>query len=148
MGFGPYEQRIREFAEKYENIHFLAAVSQQKIPLYTGSADVGICLFENICLSHYYVLPNKFFEYTLSGLAVIASDFPDLSREIKNLGNGWNVKVNKRKLTELVNKLTMKDIEAKKEKSRSCRKSIGWHKEEVVLVSIYNKLLMNQDQVK
>ena len=52
------------------------------------SADVGVALIENISLSDYYSLPNKFFEYVFSGLPVLVSDFPDISRVVKKYDLG------------------------------------------------------------
>jgi hypothetical protein len=46
------------------------------------SADVGICLIENVSLSDYFSLPNKLFEYAFSGVLVLASKFPDIEQVV------------------------------------------------------------------
>ncbi|MBM5801473.1 MAG: glycosyltransferase family 4 protein [Cyanobacteria bacterium K_DeepCast_35m_m2_023] len=54
------------------------AVTHDKVVSIARSADVGMCLIEDISLSDYYCLPNKLFEYCFAGIPVLASDFPDI----------------------------------------------------------------------
>lgn len=88
LGYGAYEARIASRAEGSANIHFHPAVAHGQVVEVVRSADVGLCLVENVSLSDYYCLPNKLFEYAFSGLPVIASAFPDISRLVQtyNLG--------------------------------------------------------------
>lgn len=88
MGFGDFEERIKQSSRINENIHFHPAVKHDEVVAYTRNADVGLCLIENISLSDYYCLPNKLFEYAFSGLPVLASDFPDLSSYVKKFKLG------------------------------------------------------------
>ena len=64
-----------------------AVAHEQVVPI-AKSADIGLCLIQNISLSDYFCLPNKLFEYSFSGLPVLASRFPDISALVKkyNLG--------------------------------------------------------------
>ena len=59
-----------------------------RIPLahlldYTAGADVGVALIQNVCLSYYYSLPNKLFEYMQAGLPMITSNFPEMQRIVE-----------------------------------------------------------------
>lgn len=83
MGFGEFESKIIQSSKVNSNIHFHPAVKHDEVVSYTKHADVGLCLIERISLSDYYCLPNKLFEYALSGLPILASDFPDLSSYVK-----------------------------------------------------------------
>lgn len=80
MGYGPMQQEIEELSKKHASIFFHPAVSPNDLLAYTASADIGILLYPNTCLNHYYCLPNKFFEYIMSGLPVIVSDLYELAR--------------------------------------------------------------------
>lgn len=65
-----------------KRVHFLPAVPQDEVISYVSTANVSGVFFHNNCLSHYYVLPNKFFESVFSGLPVVVPDFPELRKHV------------------------------------------------------------------
>lgn len=140
MGYGSYEQKIKEFAASHANIHFHEAVSPDEVLRYTAGADVGICLIENTCLSYYYSLPNKLYEYTLAGMPVIVSQFPEMARLVRQFGNGWDTVVQEEHILSLVDQIDPPSIEAKKRNAIKARESIGWHLEEKKLLGAYQLL--------
>ena len=74
MGYGELERMVRSAAATNYNIHFRPAVSPHEVLALAG-ADVGLVGVENVCLSYYYSLPNKFFEESLlAGVPVLGSD--------------------------------------------------------------------------
>ncbi len=137
MGFGQLEQLIKEHELNFSNIHFQPAVEPRDIPAYTSSADVGIALIENICLNHYYALPNKIFEYLLSGLPIIVSDFPDMGKFIDKYDCGWKIPVSEKVLTELLMSISKDDIAHKGSKVLICRDKLGSELETEALLEIY-----------
>lgn len=82
IGFGPLECKIREYASRYENVHFHEPVAHDKVVALVRNADFGLCLIENVSLSDYYCLPNKLFEYVFAGLSVLASKIPEIERVV------------------------------------------------------------------
>lgn len=82
VGYGELEEIIRLSAEQYQNIHLHSAVPHEELVSIITSADIGFCLIENISLSDYFSLPNKLFEYAFSGLLVVGSNFPEISKVI------------------------------------------------------------------
>ena len=80
MGYGGLEEKIKKQAENSMHIYFMPAVSPGEVLDYTASADVGVTLIEDICLSYRYCLPNKLFEYIMAGIPVIVSDLPEMKR--------------------------------------------------------------------
>lgn len=80
MGYGLLEADIIAAAKQHKNIYFFPAVSPRIVLEYTSSADLGISLIENTCLSYYYCMPNKIFEYAMAGLPVLVSNMKDMSK--------------------------------------------------------------------
>jgi hypothetical protein len=133
MGYGPMEADVRKYAEAYSNIHFKSAVLVAEILKYTASADVGLFVIPDPSISESYrlSLPNKFYEYAISGLHICISDNFEWMRRIileEQLGTvigsnkpdlkDWILSVNKERVTQL------------SEKSRSFRRNAGWQSEE------------------
>ncbi len=137
LGYGPMEQVVRNAADKYPCIHFHPAVSPELLSEYTASADVGIALIENLCMSYYLCLPNKLYEYVMCGIPVIASDFPVMSRVIKNLRCGWLAEPDESSLRALIQALSIEDIKIMSRHAKEARGKLGWHLQEGGLMAIY-----------
>ncbi len=88
LGFGELSDELKELAQKYPNIYVHASVPHEQVVSVAKSADVGLCLIQNVSLSDYYCLPNKLFEYCFAGIPVLASDFPDISRVVTKYSLG------------------------------------------------------------
>lgn len=88
MGYGELESEIKSAASVYDNIFFFPAVTPDVVLEYTSSADMGLSLIENTCLSYYYCMPNKLFEYAMVGLPVLVSNMKDMSNLVlqNNMG--------------------------------------------------------------
>ncbi|MEX1238374.1 MAG: glycosyltransferase [Cyclobacteriaceae bacterium] len=140
IGYGPMEPIVREFAMKFPNVHFHPALPPDQILYYTCSADVGLSVIENLCLSYYYCLPNKFFEYIAAGVPLIVSDFPDMSRPVKQYNIGWTVSVNEESLTKLIKNITQADLNKKKSCLEKVRDSFAWEYEEPILSSVFDQI--------
>jgi len=140
MGYGPMEEDVRKYSEAHSNIHFKSAVPVAEILKYTASADVGLHVIPDPAISESYrsSLPNKFFEYAISGLHICISDnFEWMSRIIieEQLGTvigsnkpdlkNWMLSINKERVTQL------------SEKSRTFRRNAGWQGEEQKYNLIY-----------
>lgn len=79
MGYGLLEQSIKNVSTECNNVFYYPAVAPHVVLEYTSSADFGIHLIQNTCLNHYYCMPNKLFEYAMSGLPVLVSNMKDMS---------------------------------------------------------------------
>jgi glycosyltransferase involved in cell wall biosynthesis len=140
MGYGGLVRRVEKYAKQYKNIHFQPAVKPDEILKYTSSADIGLSLIENCCLSYYFCLPNKFFEYLMAGLPVIVSDFPDMATLIRSYEAGWAVGVNEKDLFDLVRSIDQTQITAKRLNIKRMKKQFTWEKEEIEFKKVYKSL--------
>jgi glycosyltransferase involved in cell wall biosynthesis len=83
LGYGEYAETIRAVSSASKNIFLHDAVNHDEVVAIVSSADVGLCMIEDVSLSDYYCLPNKLFEYVFAGVPVLASKFPDIEAEIE-----------------------------------------------------------------
>ena len=141
MGYGDFEDKIKDYQSKFSNIHFQPAVAPNLVINYTQTANIGISLIENICLSYYYCLPNKVFEYLSSELPIIVSDFPEMGKLVDDYNCGWKVDVDSDSLLKLINNITWEDIEQKKDNAKLAKQSLGWEYEGQKFVDIYKSVM-------
>lgn len=141
MGYGTLEPEIKKAAEDYDTIFHHPAVTQDVLLNYTSSADVGLCILENTCLNHYYCSPNKFFEYMMAGLPVIASDLYELSRIVNTHENGYIVQNGSTKdLARCVDAINKTDLDNKTKAVDTMKKEFCWEEQERKLLQIYASL--------
>lgn len=137
LGNGPLSADVQSSAQRYSNIHYHPAVPTNELLEYTAGADVGISLIEYVCLSYYYSLPNKVFEYLMSGVPVIVSDFPEMARLVHDTGCGWTSPVDTSHFIELVNSLTRQEVEMRRDAVTRASESFSWQNEEAKLIDVY-----------
>lgn len=138
MGYGPLENLVKSYSNNNKNIHFMPAVKPSDIAYFTSGADVGICLIENVSLSYYFSLPNKFFEYIHSGLPVISSNFPDMKELVSNYNVGWVVDLNYEMILDLIDNIEINQINEKSKNTAIMQNILNWENESNILKTIYN----------
>ncbi len=138
MGYGPLHELISEFAASHPNIYLKDAVPPAVLLSYTKTADVGISLTEHTCLNHYYALPNKVFEYSMAGVPLIVSNFPEMGGHVKHYKIGWVVTPGSNDLEELLKTIDRKTLDDIKPNFEKVYKEVTWEKEQERLIETYN----------
>jgi hypothetical protein len=139
LGYGELSAELKKIAKEYPNIYVHDAVPHEKVVSIAKSADIGLCLIQNVCLSYYYCLPNKLFEYCFAEIPILASDFPDISQTVNkyNLGICTNLDVNE--IYEAI-----KNLENKKELPKINADELyelSWDAQEEKLIKLYDGLI-------
>jgi len=142
MGYGELEGLIIEASDASSNIHFIPAVEPSQLLKYTRDADVGLSLIQNQCLSYYLCLPNKLFEYLGCGVPVLASDFPEMEKVLKQNNCGWLCPPTQIKVQALIKNLTSADIDRMKSelKGNYPKMKLSWQAQEEQIINIYREL--------
>ncbi|MFH7107650.1 glycosyltransferase family 4 protein [Achromobacter xylosoxidans] len=141
MGYGPMADSISQAASKSPNIYYHPAVSPDVLPAYTASADVGLCLIENLCLSYFYCLPNKLFEYLMAGLPVMVSDLQELRRFVENHSVGPVLPDGDvTSILEAISRLDETALAKYAVAARSARQLFHWQAQENVLLDVYARV--------
>ena len=140
LGYGELERPLRAIAEVHANIHVHDAVPPTELAGYTASADVGLCLIENVCKSYYLSLPNKLMEFVHNSVPVVASSFPEMSRFLDETGAGWTTDVDEPSVRKLLESLTPEAIAAKRQRAAEAGMYLSWESESKPLSDLYRSL--------
>ena len=102
LGYGELSDDLKKIADEHPNIYVHDAVPHEQVVPVAKSADVGLCLIQNVSLSDYYCLPNKLFEYCFAEIPVLASDFPDILETVEKYNLGKCCELNTQSIYESI----------------------------------------------
>lgn len=142
MGYGELEEEIRKASSEKNNIFFHPVVSPEIVLEYTSAADFGIHMIQNSCLNHYYCMPNKLFEYAMTGLPVIISNMKEMREMVERYDMGIVVKDESiDAINSAIDKILESDIEKMKKNARRCAEENSWEKQEIKMINEYKRVL-------
>jgi len=148
MGNGPLHGNIVDAIKNCPRIYLIDPVPPEEVTRYCSGADVGICLYEDTCLSLRYSLPNKLFESLLSGIPVLASDLPDQAEIVRTHNAGWVVQNNTDSLVQFLKELTIEKAKQMGNGLKERVKDLSWENEANVLLQLYEKVLPKMQTTK
>jgi glycosyltransferase involved in cell wall biosynthesis len=143
VGEGSIESSLRLLVKKLNlehKVHFQKFVGNDFIVSFASQADVGVSLLEPVSLNHKFALPNKFFEYIMAGVPVLASRIPTLEEYISKYNVGMVTDpTDPKQISESI-KSMIENPEQLREWKDNCFKAariLNWEKESQKLSSIY-----------
>ena len=138
MGYGPLEEVLKEASNEYSNIYFHPAVKPDEVLDYTASADIGFALLENTCLSHYYSVPNKLFEYAMAEIPVVVPNFVEMKKLVEKYKIGYVIEDSSvQEISGLISKIDKRELLNFKRNLNVFNKVYNWEKQEETLSWIY-----------
>ena len=139
----PYLQNLVSSKGFEERVRFLDPVPFGIVHDYTASADIGLAVVKNSGLSYYLSLPNKIFEYMMAGVPIVASDFPERGKIVRENHIGLAVDPsNPKAIADALDSL-LKDRNLHRQMVENCRKSArryNWEREAPKLLAVYQSL--------
>ncbi|WP_312703806.1 glycosyltransferase [Stutzerimonas nitrititolerans] len=139
MGSGPLQSSVQQAADDYPNIHLVPPVAPHEVLAYSQAADIGICLTENSCLSHYYSLPNKIFEYLHAGLPIIVNSLFEQERLINEFDCGWVAAEDDAAFARLLSGIDHTAIMALRPGVQAALQGLQWSEEKACLIEAYKE---------
>ena len=134
--------KIMKISQEFENIHFHEPVNSNFLHEFTGSADLGFCLIEDLCLSYRYCLPNKFFEYAMAGLPILVSDLPEMRKLVEQYDCGVVCEsLTPDGIVNGLKKLLSRDLVKLGKNARKMAEDNSWEVQEEKLLRLYDKVL-------
>jgi glycosyltransferase involved in cell wall biosynthesis len=82
IGWGPLEPALRARASRNDRVVFVDPVDPDDLVPIVAGADIGVATYLPVGLNNQLAAPNKLFEYLHAGLAIAASDLPDIRRVV------------------------------------------------------------------
>jgi len=142
MGYGSLEKEVVEAAHRYENIFFHPAIPPDLLMPFTASADIGVCFIKKSCLSYYYCLPNKLFEYAMAGLPVLVNDLPEVKKMVSEFNCGTIIEEDTfNGINNGIDRIMAADLAHLGENALKLASEYNWENQEKCLISIYKKML-------
>jgi glycosyltransferase involved in cell wall biosynthesis len=144
-GGGDIAENLKIKAEKLglkDKIIFLGRMQLDELHQYTLRADLGMSLEENLGLNYYYALPNKLFDYIQAQVPVIVSDFPEMSKVVREYNIGLAVdERNPEKLATIISEMLANDALRLtwKDNLKKASEELCWENERNVLIEIYGR---------
>lgn len=139
LGYGELSEELKKLSEHYPNIYVHDAVPHEKVVSIAKSADIGLCLIQNVSLSDYYCLPNKLFEYCFAEIPVLASDFPDISDTVTKYNLGKCTGLDANNIYKAIKEL--EEVEKLPSINGDELYELSWSKQEEKLIKLYEKLM-------
>ena len=141
MGYGTLEPLILKYVNRCENIFFQPVVKINEVLDYTKNADYGLLFIENTCLSYYYCMPNKMFEYLMAEIPVIASNTKDVKSFVNKKQVGEVAESNDvYGLINAINKILSKDESQFRPNILAVKKEYNWESQEKKMIEAYRNL--------
>ncbi|MBR9859654.1 glycosyltransferase family 4 protein [bacterium] len=144
-GKGDIEEELKELCSELKlehKVEFLGNLLPEELPALTQSAFAGINVSENLGLSYYYSLNNKFFDYVQAGLPAITNEFPEYVALDKRYHCVIFAEPSKESLLKAIN-LLLNDTALYEELKKNCflaRQHWNWTTEADRLLIYYAKI--------
>ena len=91
IGYGHHRPALEAMVQRRGlggRVRFFGPIPNDQLLWYTASADVGMCVIRGTSLSYRWSMPNKLFEYMMAGIPVVASDYEEMGRVVREEGVG------------------------------------------------------------
>ncbi len=135
------ERRI-EAAGVGDRVRLVPPVPMTDLVREANRADVGLFVLPGHSRHNRFVLPNKFFEYTMAGLAMCVSDLPEMARLLKRHDLGRLIGgLSPEAIATQVNALDRETIDCYKRNALTAARLLNWERESELLVARCSALL-------
>jgi glycosyltransferase involved in cell wall biosynthesis len=139
-----YIAELRRLAHRYgldKRVFFEPAVEFEQIIPAANRADIGYFSYANFSRQSQFVLPNKFFEYVMAGLAVCVIDLTEMGRLTRKYDLGKCIPVHKPEaIAAAINSFTRAEIDRCKRNALQAAEELNWDREREAMVAAYNEL--------
>lgn len=144
VGDGDVRQELESMVNSMglqKQVFFVGQVSPIYLPEISRRARIGYNVSENLGLSYFYSLNNKFFDYVEAELPSVINDFPEYVEHCKKFSVGILVSNANQEIADALKKLMEDEEEYQKIKNQCslARNVWNWECEKQILIDIYQE---------
>jgi len=137
-----YFNKLKSMAAGSKKIKFIEPVSFEEIVTFCNSYDIGMFILPPVNLNYKYALPNKFFEFIQSRLAIVTGPSKEMSDYIDRYELGLHTKTfNPQEVADEINKLSNEQIMSYKKNSARYAKELSAGENKKVLNNVVKDIL-------
>lgn len=142
-----YYQFLKELVSKRANVNLIQSVPTDEIVSFCLNYDIGVYLLEPTNFNNANALPNKFFEFIQSRLALLIGPSPEMARIVKNYSLGWVIPdFNPLSFSKKINSLSYDEIFQCRMKSNYAAKTVN-SEENMKILQLEIENLIRQSQM-
>jgi len=139
-----YYNKLKLMADETDNVKIIPPVGFNEIVKYCNSYDIGLYVIFPTNLNNKYSLPNKFFEFIQSRLAIVTGPSVEMEKYMKNYNLGITAKTfDPLEIASEINKLTNVQIDNFKKNSHLHSKELSSETNSKILKNIVRNLIGN-----
>lgn len=144
-GSGDLDAELKDLAIQLgvaDKVEFLGLLKPEELPAITANAFAGINVSENLGLSYYYSLNNKFFDHIHAGIPSITNSFPEYQLLNKECECSVFATAKSEDIVKAVN-LLLDDEHLYTRLRKNCelaREELNWKNEEKALLKVYAEI--------
>lgn len=83
-----YVKKLKQFTASKENVRLIPPIEASELVTFTNQYDIGVHLFSESLPTHFYSLPNKFFEFIQARLCIAIGPAPEMTDIIERYDLG------------------------------------------------------------
>lgn len=130
-----------------DRVSFRAMLLPEQLIPFIAQADIGLSIIEADCLNRQYALPNKFFEYIMAGVPVLASNIPTLQYYVDQYQVGRTVEAQDAgRIAETIKEMLADpgQLSIWKENCRRAARELNWNEEAKKLLDLYGQVKLKR----
>lgn len=136
------ERKVKELKLE-EKVKFIPKVPLEDLPKFTRNAYIGFQVLNNVCFNHYSASSNKLFEYMMSGVPVVACEFPEIKKVVETEKTGISIDSHEPKEIARAVNIILNNSDLREEYSKNSFAAsfkYNWDNEKINFLKIYKNL--------
>ena len=139
-----YYNKLKRMISVNGKVKIINPVAYKEIITFSGNYDIGLFILPYANLNYRYALPNKFFEFIQSRLAIVTGPSREMSDYIDRYGLGIHTKsFEPAEIAGEINKLSKNDVVAFKNNCHENAELLSSEGNRKLLVNLINKTISN-----